>query len=69
MPTQLLQTTAVLRFRVIMIQLRRAIPEDFPDLLVLFRQVWPTEPINEERLHEVYLRVISNPSRQKGGKI
>ncbi len=42
----------------------RKIPEDFTDLLILFRQLWPTKAINEERLREVFLRVIAAPSRQ-----
>jgi GNAT superfamily N-acetyltransferase len=47
-----------------MVQLRKAIPEDFADLLILFRQLWPTKPINEGRLREVFLRVIAAPGRQ-----
>lgn len=50
------------------IQLRRAIPEDFADLLVLFRQVWPTKPINEERLREVYVRVVLQSSVIDAGR-
>jgi GNAT superfamily N-acetyltransferase len=47
-----------------MVQLRQAVPEDFADLLILFRQLWPTKPISEGPLREVYLRVIAAPGRQ-----
>ncbi len=46
-----------------MVQLRKAMPGDFPDLLILFRQLWPTKPINEGRLHEVYVRVVAAATR------
>ena len=46
-----------------MVQIRKAIPEDFAKLLILFRQLWPTKPINEERLRGVFLRVIAVPDR------
>jgi hypothetical protein len=33
-----------------MVQIRKAKPEDFADLLVLFRQLWPTKQLDEKRL-------------------
>lgn len=47
-----------------MVELRRAMATDFADVLPLFRQLWPSKPINEERLREVFLRVVADPSRQ-----
>jgi GNAT superfamily N-acetyltransferase len=47
-----------------MVELRKALPDDFPDLLILFRQLWPTKTINEEALKEVFLPVIAAPNRR-----
>jgi ribosomal protein S18 acetylase RimI-like enzyme len=47
-----------------MFQIRCAIDRDFEQLLVLFRQLWPTKTINPARLEEIYLRVISTSYKQ-----
>jgi GNAT superfamily N-acetyltransferase len=47
-----------------MIQIRLATLEDFDQLLVLFRQLWPTKDIVPERLHDVYERVIATPDKR-----
>lgn len=47
-----------------MIQIRKANADDFPDLLVLCQHLWPTKPIDPQRLHEVYLRAIALPDRR-----
>ena len=44
-----------------MIQIRPATLEDFDQLLVLFRQLWPTKTIVPERLRTVFSRVIATP--------
>lgn len=44
-----------------MIQLRPARLEDFDQLLVLFRQLWPTKLIVPARLREVFARVVATP--------
>lgn len=45
-------------------EIRPATREDFDQLLVLFRQLWPTKLIVPERLGAVFARAMSTPSRQ-----
>lgn len=47
-----------------MIQIRPATLEDFDQLLVLFRQLWPTKTIVPDRLRGVFKRVIETPYKQ-----
>ena len=47
-----------------MIHIRLADPNDFDELLVLFRQLWPTKTIIAEQLRAVFLKVIATPYKQ-----
>jgi GNAT superfamily N-acetyltransferase len=47
-----------------MIQIRAATLEDFDQVLVLFRQLWPAKEIVPDRLYDVYGRVIATPYKR-----
>jgi len=47
-----------------MLQLRLATPDDFDELLVLFRQLWPAKAIIAEQLRAVFIKVIATPYKQ-----
>ena len=46
-----------------MIEIRRRDKNDFDDMLVLFRQLWPGKPIDSDALRSVYDAAISSDSR------
>jgi len=47
-----------------MLQIRPANPNDFDELLVLFRQLWPAKTIIEEQLRAVFIKVIATPYKK-----
>lgn len=46
------------------IEIRPASIDDFDQLLVLFRQLWPTKVILPERLKTIFARVVATPYKQ-----
>lgn len=52
-----------IKARNFMVQLRKARPMDFAQLLPLFRQLWPGKQINEKPFLDVFQRVLAADDR------
>lgn len=45
-------------------EIREATMADFQGMMKLFRQLWPSRPLSEHKLRELFLRIQATPGRR-----